>query len=242
MRGFKAGLEGEALHPMYHQVHRMATVPSWLRNILIMVLRATGKRRPAHLLNAGRPKSAAQLWDFVRQRKDFESEVEAAWRGAGLDVLLTPSMGMPAFSHGASRELTPAVSYCFAWNVLHYPVGVVPMGRVRAEEGTTAAYEAPLNQQDLFEAAAKRQMKGSEGLPVGVQVVAEPWQDEKCLRAMALLQRCLAERASLAGHGCVGCKGDVTPQGTVDSRGYIDFPPGYGNKELLQSLKQQGTQ
>ena len=31
-------------------------------------------------------------------------------------------------------------------------------------------------------------MKDSEGLPVGVQIAALPWQDEKCLAAMKELE------------------------------------------------------
>lgn len=53
---------------------------------------------------------------------------------AGLDAVIFPPAALPALPHGASKELTPAFSYMFVANLLHWPSGVVPVTLVRPDE------------------------------------------------------------------------------------------------------------
>ena len=94
-------------------------------------------------------------------------------------VLLCPTAAIPAFSHG-EREWTvegqtvkylDAWSYCEWFNLLGFPAVVVPIG---------------------FSA---------EGLPIGVQIVGRPWEEELVLTVAAMLERSAGEFATppLAG-------------------------------------------
>ena len=58
------------------------------------------------------------------------------------------------------------------WNVVNYPVGSVPMSLVREGE---QHYEDGYN--DAVTRAIRDTLRGSEGLPVGVQVVSLPFQE-----------------------------------------------------------------
>ncbi len=196
LSGFKAGLEGEALHEMYSLLNVLASLPWLLRAPLSAVLRALGQERAAELLATARGRSARDYWALVAERDAFKTAFFDAWRMAGFDVLLCPAMGVPAFLHGQSRDLTPACSATFLWNLLDAPSGVLPVTRVRADECT---YEAPPAQRDAFAAAAGRAMAGAEGLPVGVQVVGLPFRDEECLEAMEELERLLAAAPDARG-------------------------------------------
>lgn len=65
------------------------------------------------------------------------------------------------------------------WNFFDYNAGVVPVTVVRADEQN---YRSIFN--DKFNKCMQKCMKDSEGLPVAVQVISKPYEDERCLRVM----------------------------------------------------------
>lgn len=65
---------------------------------------------------------------------ELRSKWEEAISEAGLDAVIFPPAALPALPHGAARELTPAFSYMFLANLLHWPAGVVPVTLVRKDE------------------------------------------------------------------------------------------------------------
>ena len=89
-------------------------------------------------------------------------------------VLLCPVASLPAFKHGERKwdidgksvHYLDAWSYCEWFNLLGMPSVVLPMS------------------------------KSNEGLPIGVQIVAQPWQEEVVLSVAELLER---ERGPWAG-------------------------------------------
>jgi len=92
---------------------------------------------------------------------------------ASYPVLLCPVASIPAFRHGErvwmveGQEVAylDAVRHTQWWNVLACPAAVVPVGQ------------------------------SPEGLPIGVQVVARPWEDEVTLGVAAVLDEARGYRA-----------------------------------------------
>jgi Asp-tRNA(Asn)/Glu-tRNA(Gln) amidotransferase A subunit family amidase len=82
-------------------------------------------------------------------------------------VLICPTAAIPAFRHGEREwqvegttvKYLDAWSYCEWFNLLGFPAAVVPMGY------------------------------SEEGLPIGVQIVGLPWQEEVVLAVAARLER-----------------------------------------------------
>jgi Asp-tRNA(Asn)/Glu-tRNA(Gln) amidotransferase A subunit family amidase len=82
-------------------------------------------------------------------------------------VLICPTAAIPAFRHGEREWLVEgktvkyldAWSYCEWFNLLGFPAVVVPVGR------------------------------SAEGLPIGVQIVGRPWEEELVLAVAAVLER-----------------------------------------------------
>jgi amidase len=82
-------------------------------------------------------------------------------------VLLCPVAAVPAFRHGERKweidgktvDYLDAWSYCEWFNLLGMPAAVVPAG------------------------------ESSEGLPIGVQIVARPWQEELALTIAAAIEK-----------------------------------------------------
>ena len=65
---------------------------------------------------------------------------------------------------------------------LQFPAGVVPVTRVTRAEVTR---ESP---KDRLEKRAAEVDARSEGLPVGVQVVGRPWEEDRVLAAMIAIE------------------------------------------------------
>jgi Asp-tRNA(Asn)/Glu-tRNA(Gln) amidotransferase A subunit family amidase len=82
-------------------------------------------------------------------------------------VLICPTAAIPAFRHGEREwrvdgktvKYLDAWSYCEWWNLLGFPAVVIPMGY------------------------------SEEGLPIGVQIVGRPWEEEVVLAVAARLER-----------------------------------------------------
>ncbi len=108
--------------------------------------------------------SGESLLDTWVQRDLVRMEIFAQMRD--YPVLLCPAAAIPAFRHGERSWQVEGktVQYLDAWsytewfNLLGTPAVVVPMG------------------------------KSAEGLPIGVQIVARPWEEEIVLSVAAALE------------------------------------------------------
>jgi Asp-tRNA(Asn)/Glu-tRNA(Gln) amidotransferase A subunit family amidase len=89
-------------------------------------------------------------------------------------VLICPVAGVPAFRHGEREWLVEgrtvkyldAWSYCEWFNLLGFPAAVVPFG------------------------------KSAEGLPIGVQIVGRPWEEEMVLEVAAAVERAVGRESN----------------------------------------------
>ncbi len=95
-----------------------------------------------------------------------------------------PGFGSQACLHGYSETTSLAAAYTFMWNVLGTTVGSVPVTVTREDE---EIYESRHN--DLMTTKLKESAKGSAGLPVGIQVIGLPFEDEKVLGLMKVLEK-----------------------------------------------------
>ena len=117
------------------------------------------------------------------------------WRQTGLDVLICPAWAFPAPPVEEVRNLAPAVWTTQAWNYFDVPAGVVPVGCVTAEDLETT-WEIAVNPPSVeasFKEACLRSRDGSEGMPIALQVVGQPWREETVLRAMLEVERIVAQ-------------------------------------------------
>ena len=93
-----------------------------------------------------------------------------------MDLLLTAAGATPAFFHGSSELLFLQTCYTFYFNFMNFPSGVVPITIVKENE---QYYEDKWN--DMFTKECQKALKESKGLPIGVQVVGKPFQEELVL-------------------------------------------------------------
>jgi Asp-tRNA(Asn)/Glu-tRNA(Gln) amidotransferase A subunit family amidase len=120
------------------------------------------------------PLSAAELLDAWAELDLLRARVLAELHEH--QVLLCPVSSVPAFRHGErswtidgrSVDYLDAMRYTQWFNVLSAPAAVVPVGRTESE--------------------------GGPGLPIGVQIVARPFQDEAALGIAAILDEAFGYR------------------------------------------------
>ena len=155
-------------------------------SVLGGLLRLLGQRGLAASLGSFGHRDTHHYWGLVEAQLMYQRRfAEALDRAEGgpFDLILGPACALPAFRHGASRELMTAGGYTTLYNLLGYPAGVVPFTRVRPEEETERAPS-----RDLVVQAAYQVEQGSAGLPIGVQVIARPWRDHVALAAMRAIE------------------------------------------------------
>lgn len=122
-------------------------------------------REILHIADQDPPLTAASLLDvlFGRDivRANFLAQMER------YPILVCPVSAMPAFRHGerswtignTTVRYPDAFSYCQYFNLLGNPAAVVPMGC------------------------------SAEGLPIGVQIVGRPWEEERVLAIGRLVEQ-----------------------------------------------------
>ena len=75
------------------------------------------------------------------------------------------------------------LDYSFLWNILHYPAGIVPVTTVQeGEQSFSDSYN------DGWTRLLNESAQGSVGMPLGVQVIAHNYEDEKALAVMQALE------------------------------------------------------
>ncbi|CAJ1060400.1 LOW QUALITY PROTEIN: fatty-acid amide hydrolase 1 [Xyrichtys novacula] len=185
-------LEGSPLDPTIRtQVYPMY-LPVWLRKVIAFLLKPLSPRSSAMLNAFCGVGSVADLWKQHVAVEDYVQETVADWRRCNLDALLYPVIG-PAYNFYYCCKNTQICSYTMLFNLLNFPAGVVPVSTVTAEDEEELKYYKG-NYQDLWDKSFKEAVTGAEGLPVGVQCVTLPWQDELCLRFMKEVEELVKQK------------------------------------------------
>ncbi|KFM12985.1 Vitamin D3 hydroxylase-associated protein, partial [Aptenodytes forsteri] len=170
--------KGDIVDPNLKSQFNTYRLPVLVKRILAIILKPI-----VSVLHHAASISASHSMDaHAHLQQVYRTEFIAKWRKLRLDVILCPVLG-PAFNHGYAGKLFAATSYTNLYNVLNFPAGVVPVSTVtRADEEELKHYRGHYG--DPWDKRLKEAVEGAMGLPVAVQCVALPWQEELCLRFM----------------------------------------------------------
>jgi Asp-tRNA(Asn)/Glu-tRNA(Gln) amidotransferase A subunit family amidase len=182
----RAGLRGDPMTPAVKHIMAIASLRGGLRILLNLVARGglLGDQEYGRLVQALGEKSVKNVWELQAKKQQLTARFHAAWRAAGVDVLLCPSQILPNIQHGCSRDVSFAACSTFIYNVMDFPAGVLTVGKVSRDDvwvGSPATtFERKLRAHYDPVAAA--------GLPVGVQVVGLPFNEELVLNVMKSIE------------------------------------------------------
>jgi fatty acid amide hydrolase len=176
-------LAGNVVDPRLKHLLTVARIPGWLRQPLAKLLVRYGRNYEADLLTAARCLSADGYWRVCHEADTYRRQFEAAWQAAQLDAAICPPFALPAMRHGDSIKLLACASSTFLPNLLDVPAGVVTTTRVAHDEESDRT-----DLSDPVVRLARKHELGSAGLPVGVQVIAPAWGEQRVLAIMAALE------------------------------------------------------
>lgn len=160
----------------------------WLRPLAARSA-ARAKQNVTHGALAAKPIRSVSEW-FKRtiEHQDFQQEFIKYWKQQRLDAVICPTWPGSATKIELAPHVTACGTYTVIWNVMNFPAGVVPVTKVTASDVKKtldpSTYPAFYQQEKDLQADAR----GSEGLPISVQVAGLPYTEETVLRVMAELE------------------------------------------------------
>ena len=162
---------------------RAGLIPRPLGVALAAAVGLAGQRELAAAAGVSGRRSLDDHNRLVEEWRDYKRAFATAMDDAGVDVLLSPPYPTPALRHGTSFDMGPSWSTTLLNNLLGAPAGTVAAGRVRAGEESDRS-----RSRSRAMATARKNERGSAGLPAGVQVAARHWREDLVLAAMATLE------------------------------------------------------
>ncbi|GAA6086240.1 vitamin D3 hydroxylase-associated protein-like [Tachysurus ichikawai] len=176
----------------------LGAVPVFVKKLISLLLRPIYPRMAAAIHSICGVSSVADLWKQHTEVEDYIQEILAQWEKLELDVLLCPMLG-PAYNFNYTGKQTSALTYTALYNVLNFPVGVVPVTEVTDEDEEQLKHYTG-NYGDVWDMTFIKAIQGGVGLPVAVQCVARPWQEELCLRLMREVEKLCAKNKNFKTH------------------------------------------
>ncbi|NXI05981.1 FAAH1 hydrolase, partial [Pachycephala philippinensis] len=176
---------GDIVDPGLKQQVNTCRMPRLVKKLLALLLKPLQfllllKLKDLAVISTCR--SVKEMWNHHHEIQVYRSQFITEWKELQLDVVLCPVLG-PAFTTGYPGKLLTAISSTMLYNLLNFPAGVVPVSTVtEADEEELKLYQGCCD--DPWDRMLKQAVSGAVGLPVAVQCVALPWQEELCLRFM----------------------------------------------------------
>lgn len=190
--GMRQTLGHDPVDPRIKIVLMLASRSRFTLHAMASVMRLFGQESLARGMNGFGHGDTAHYWQLVQAQMDYQERFKQALdqaEGGPVDIILSPAMSLPAWTHGAGNDLVLGGAYTILNNLLGYPAGVVPVTRVRKEEES----ERPAS-RDIVLRTARKVEQGSAGLPIGVQVTARPWREHIALTAMRAIEQAARRR------------------------------------------------
>ncbi|KAG8996647.1 hypothetical protein FRB94_008144 [Tulasnella sp. JGI-2019a] len=179
-------------------------LPGFVRNFVAFGARLVlGDPIFEKLFTNSRSRSVTEYWAEAAKRdrysKLFFKEV---WEKHAFDGLVCPVNALPTIPHGTCADLAPLALTTALFNVVDHPVGVVPVTRVdKAKDQLTDEWrESGAKGSSFIYAKAYEGKKPAydatamHGIPIGVQIVGKPWEDEKVIEMMKVVDVALGKR------------------------------------------------
>ncbi len=150
------------------------------------------------------------LWRSFAKLDNLRNNIIEAWLSQNIDVVIAPGFVFPAPPIKNPARLVPAISYTCAYNMIDFPAGSMPVTRVIKQDEVVKDKQTksnlslihhnfPVQNQDALEDYPKNDdmlhrlvyegAKNTVGLPLNVQIVGRPWQEEMVLHAMQELEK-----------------------------------------------------
>jgi len=134
-------------------------------------------------ISGGEDQSALRAWNYQQKADIYKNMFFEKWNKLHLDAIICPSFPIVACKLEEINHINVFWSYTVLYNLLNCPAGVVNITNVTTDDisrlrNYRGHYDDPWDEQ------IKNANKNSNGMPISVQCVSLPYEDEKCLKLM----------------------------------------------------------
>ncbi|XP_046652403.1 fatty acid amide hydrolase 1-like [Daphnia pulicaria] len=170
------------------QIKVALKLPHLVKQIIRPLLALIAPRlEPCFMAAAGHQyRHSYQLWHGILKQSEYKANFLADWRNLRLDTCIGPGFACPAPLAKDTGRVTPAFAYACLYNFLDLPAGIVPVTK-ETEEDQNILMNGGYDFRDLVCKLVKKTTRGATGLPIPVQVIGLPYQEEVVLRTMSIL-------------------------------------------------------
>ena len=187
LRTLRSASKGEDLHSAYKLMAGVQSLSGLSRTVISWILLKLGEKQAASVMKNVKELTTHEYLLNIKRQKKLQDQYMTLWAENKLDCVICPSFAIPAVKSQAFQKLGAVALYTTLYNYMNMPAGVLPITTVKEGEDI---YDFKVEEkQQLIEKATKEAMKGSVGLPMGVQVVGLPFEDEKCVSVMRLIEK-----------------------------------------------------
>ncbi|KAK0239322.1 amidase signature domain-containing protein [Armillaria nabsnona] len=167
--------------------------------------------RAADVIMAAGSKSYSQYSKWIEKRQAYnEMFYMNVWNKYGFDGIIAPVQALPQLLEGGATELSPLVMGTVLYNIVQSSAGCIPVTRVDPEKDMlTEEWTKPSpDKKSILEDQLYRGKKPfydpvpMKGMPVGIQVVAKKWEEEKVLAMMSVVDTALGEDRGFGPGAC----------------------------------------
>jgi len=196
VRGITAGsfvksafklLRGERNIPEYDQLFLKEKVPHFIAKLFTW----WANKNPSRffkVMEASDNSTTKRLINSSKLVEEYKRYFEKITLDHKIDAWILPVNCLPALKHTHAAQMLFGIVYTVLFNMLDYPAGAIPMTFVREDEQT---YESAID--DRATRLCKETMKGSAGLPIGVQIACPTGRDELTLNLMKQFEEKIAK-------------------------------------------------
>ncbi|RPB03039.1 amidase signature enzyme [Choiromyces venosus 120613-1] len=184
----------ESTDPGVRQFTRYFSLPTWCKFLHWAFVKYVLRDHVwAALIKNWKPLSAEEQWRLVAEREEIREQWFEYWNEMGLDYVLCVPNALPAVPHGGMKRGFASCGYTFFWNLLDYAAGVLPVTKVdKAKDALSPEFK--INDNAVAKGAYQDyDVEKMHGLPLGVQVVARRFEEEKALWGMERVKAVLED-------------------------------------------------
>ncbi|CAL8095392.1 unnamed protein product [Calicophoron daubneyi] len=189
--GGKLCLDATRDEPLCDQckgIQMLVRVPDALRGAVDAITRHRIGEPASMAKMVTRSRTAESTIKLINKVDEYRDKFHEAWEKVGdMDAIVCPVWAYPAIPNKIPVwYVSPPIIFTVLYNLVDYPAGSVPMGAVSEQDVKDALEEAEKFKKanDLYHQKLFEMQKGTEELPVAVQVVGKPFQEEVVLRVM----------------------------------------------------------
>ncbi|XP_005108181.3 fatty-acid amide hydrolase 1 [Aplysia californica] len=186
-------LANDRVEPAIQGAVNTSKLPAWFYRLLKKVV-GDKDRHKADMFSACIGfNSMDEYFDHVGDYMVWKEAFTQLWRDHKLDAVICPVFPSPPVLKEIMLRVSSISTYCRLFNSLNYPAGVIPVTKVTQEDLDRAADPDVFSPDTEMEKLLLESSRNAQGLSVGVQCAALPFQEEKCLRVMRELEKGLGK-------------------------------------------------